>query len=261
MKNKLLLTTVTIFSILLAACGTPKVDANGNPLVKTQISSNGGKIEYEYNANGDVTKKTQYTSKGKEATATYKYGSNNLVTEAITYDANDKMDTRMTYEYEADNMIKSSLYSADNELMLWKEFDYDENGNNIRMSEHNTVVVRADDYFLYEYDADNNLTKETQYYSDDTLAKWTEYTYSKMEDGITLKLEVQYDKDGTAGNSYEYYYNSKNNLIKTVPHSGFSGANSIMEREYDEYGNVLRVISTGSNGKPMVAFEYTYEFY
>lgn len=260
MKKKLALIAVTLLALLLTACGTPKFDSDGNPLVKTRLSKSGSKKEYQYNSKGDITKETTYSSRGKESTIKFKYGTNGQLSTVITYDKSGKLYTKVKYEYEGENRTKSYLYSSDNELVKWADFEYDNHGNKISMYDHHSQAL-LDESFEYEYDDDDNLIKESKFYRDGSVAEWTEYTYSEVEDGLTLKLEVKYDKDGNAGDYKEYYYDSDDRLVITVPHTSFEGSDFIMEYEYDEYGNELRVYAYREGEEPRLDFEYTYEFY
>ena len=117
------------------------------PRTKRWDYDDGSYIIYEYDANGNVIKRSDYNPGGT-------------------------LDFYHTYEYDANgNKIKTSRYNADGSYSI---HEYDANGNKIKRSDYNPDGTLKE-YAIYEYDANGNKIKENHYNPDGTLQ--SEHTY------------------------------------------------------------------------------------
>ena len=171
-----------------------------------KLETGAGSIDYTY----DNLKRLQ------KATATNAKG-NVLYNTAYAYRTVSGNQTSAQVEFR--NVRRSS----DNELLEGKKYDYDSVGNIIQISQS------TGDYYplvKYEYDSQNQLTKETYYDGTGTgtshVTDTYEYTYDTAGNVLTVK------ENGTTIQTYTYSNGDWKDLLTAV------NGNSIV---YDNSGN------------------------
>jgi len=130
--------------------------------------------EYEYNANGNLIKKTNNRRDGLMAYYTkYEYDENDNMIKEVLRNIND---TKLyQYEYYTNGVMSKKIkYRIYSDNLAEKIYEYDINGNEIKYTDYSIsygTLDRTARWYEYEYDINNNRIKDT-YYSKDKLAMW-----------------------------------------------------------------------------------------
>ena len=199
-------------------------------LNRMTVNAQGNKrVDYAYNAIGQVTNKYRYSDNNLVAQTNNTYdqsdrliniihsnGANTISSYAQTYDAGSKItsitgaDGSSTYTYDNTNQLTGADYDfQDNE-----SYSYDSNGN--RTNDGYVTGVNnqllEDNKYLYEYDLVGNRTKRTDKSTNEVMEyRWdirdrltgitvkndlgeiirtAEYTYDVYNQGISKTYEV-----------------------------------------------------------------------
>ena len=200
--------------------------------------------EYEYDANGNITKHVYIESNGNKTTYEYTYDENgNKIKEVYTYNNDEPQTTNFTYDESGKLLTEYYLYDNGNGRSV-TEYTYDKNGNLIKKAQkyiytHEGVTTESDgSYTDYTYDVNGNKIKEVESYG--TGKNVSDLTYDA--DGNLLKwVFSSVDNFGNriVNYTYDYTYDAKGNKIKEV-YTGSNGSSSISEYTYDENGNVTQ---------------------
>ena len=141
---------------------------NEKKIVSTECYSDGTEetdeetYEYEYDADGRIIKETQIYSSGEKSIEEYEYDENG---------GKIKDSTIWIYEDGTEEPFIVTIY----------ENTYDESGNKIEEVVYDGMDEGGDKQkYLYEYDANGNVIKETHIYPGD-LESVTEYEYIEMQ--------------------------------------------------------------------------------
>ncbi len=183
-------------------------------------------FEYEYDSNGNMTKRV-YKTNGKESnTLVAEYGENgNLIIATLTFSFGDS-DT-MEWIYNPDGSVKERI-----------EKD---------LTTGEIIMITA-----YEYNDAGLTSKETRSNNYETVSV-TEYIYD--ENGNTIKV-VTSSPDGSEM-SYEYYYDE--NGRQTGWKENLYSVTRTVELQYDENGLVIERTSYNEDGSVYVAIDYFYD--
>lgn len=142
--------------------------------------------EYEYNANGNMIKKVEYNDDMSISQSyTYEYDSNNRLTKDVLYNSSGNLRKWNSYSYDTNgNLTEEKNYSTFEDPVQAFTYKYDEQGKLIRKDREIYWSDRTDKYYyIYEYDADGNLTKETNYICQedgDVINFYRVYEYSDI---------------------------------------------------------------------------------
>ncbi len=214
--------------------------------------------EREYDSNWNEIKYTSFNSDGGiDYWYECEYGSNGNKVEEIHHNA----DGSINYLGECDadgNFIKEIYYNSDGDINYWYESEFDSNGNMIKLA---SFYSSGSNYFTeYEYDASGNMLKFVVYYSDGSVFYGRKYVYETNEDKVVKW--ICYDLNGDMLSHYVSEYDLDGNLIKetTTTTEQSDGANQIIEKEYDSYGNCIKSVISGFTGYVYSYFEYEYLF-
>ncbi len=195
---------------------------------KTKINT----IIYDENGNtievNDYDKgKISYTSKVKN-----KYNDKKLVIESEYYDKDGKIFLKNTYEYDKNlNKIASHTFNQKNE-------------------ESSSVK--------YIYDKNDFLTKEIYYNRENKKDVFTNSNTLKNDKFGNRIEEINEQISGSKSTvTYEYKYDSKNNIIREV-RTSFDNYKFIREYKYDEFGNMIETHYFDDNGKLAMIVKYEY---
>lgn len=132
---------------------------------------------------------------------------------------------RTSYAYFATGALASLSHYDEEGLIDRIEYQYDLNGNKVRMDKTRRGVLEDTGIFDYAYDASNRLISVKK---DNALIR--EYGYDAFGNRSFMDCE---------GERTDYYYNQANQLIRSM-----SGENTT-EYTYDNRGNLAGVIENG----------------
>lgn len=205
---------------------------NGN--VKNTTDSDGRKIEYLYDDDGNKVKESVYTDT-----------SNALVTE-YTYNYLGKISTQIQHVTEGD--LYGYSHSSTEDKLLVTSYTYDKNGNIESVTTPNNVTT------TYEYDALNRQLSQSQPGLDETGAS------------VTITTSTTYDWQGqpltktdAKGNITAYSYNQMGLLEKIT-----NADNGITIYSYDLLGRKIAEVlpknyDSTKNINAMNRIEYVYD--
>lgn len=133
-----------------------------------------------------------------------------------------------------DNSIVFNQYSDEGFLIGYKEYTYDEDGNELGWRDcekDGTVNSRSE----RTYDADGNeLIFKT--WDGGKLTNWKENIYDSTENKLIRK---SYSEDGTTICWEEYMYDANGNELSVKSYNGDSVLEYWTESSYDLYGNMI----------------------
>jgi len=218
-------------------------DLNGNVLTDISYDSNGtvySTYEYLYDkTDGHLIKKTYITSFAESDYFCY-YDENGRLMKIIEYRDDDSAGDRTEYAYDDQNRLMSETVFND---------DYGEDAFSVT---------------AYTYDDKNHVIRE-DHSSLNAYPWYVEYAYD--ENGNVISISY-WEAEGTyLSSSYTQKWDDQNRLIEKTAFldDEAGGSNSIDIYEYDENGNLTKVISeisyTWIDGEPKESvYEYSYYY-
>lgn len=244
---------------------------NGRSLGYGNVDNKGVKYsytEYVLDENGNEIKRIEYRNKIKTVT-TYEYGN---PSEAVKYDSNDTVISKITYEYNVKGLAKETETDKDGKIISVATYERNDAGKEtsyVREYADGTKDTRSYEYFedgetskaVYTY-ADGSKGETTYWesgkhytktsYSLDSDGSSSNYEYD--EEGRTL-LSVSKDKDGKETSKSVYKYDDKGNQLLYVYYS--DGVESRRnEYKYHENGELAEYVETYASGIKYV-YKYT----
>ena len=204
---------------------------------------------YSYNPQGDVTRSTFIQNSSTSVIYDYEYTYKAQYTKRAVYetlvnvapDAKGYNGFHETYYDAAGNVLKVLHYDARDQLKSGQEYAYDAQGNQISKTSYaynSSGEVTGTSQTLYEYDAENRLTREFD--PDHPDEDWRTYTYN--ENGQLVKTEYSWPIGVDDGSVYpftiEYTYDEHGNLVMetTTIHSRYR------ENPFVIHTSILRVV-------------------
>ena len=204
---------------------------------------------YFYNPQGDVTRSTFIQNSSTSVIYDYEYTYKAQYTKRAVYetlvnvapDAKGYNGFHETYYDAAGNVLKVLHYDARDQLKSGQEYAYDAQGNQISKTSYaynSSGEVTGTSQTLYEYDAENRLTREFD--PDHPDEDWRTYTYN--ENGQLVKTEYSWPIGVDDGSVYpftiEYTYDEHGNLVMetTTIHSRYR------ENPFVIHTSILRVV-------------------
>jgi len=162
---------------------------------------------------------------------------NRVREEAIYVWQIDKMakGTTSMYEYENDKLVKTSFYNHNETFSGEHTFEYDEQGNQIKISVYQ-LIGGLIAYYNFEY-KDNHLFRELHYEGGDLIRAY-EYQYDKS--GRLVKRFFLADVADTqdwvqSGVDQEYFYDEQGKLIKMIQYDPWWGYGILEVIAYEYY--------------------------
>jgi len=128
--------------------------------------------------------------------------------------------------------------------------------NNIIEETRNDAKGKEQSRIITEYDANNNISSTSEYYSG-KLSKKFAYLYNKKNQLIEIDLE---NPDGSKTLFKAYKYDDKGNVIEEKWFDGIPDDLSSKNFKYNEKLNPSEVESYYSDYKYKVLYKYTYEY-
>lgn len=237
-------------------------DADGSEFVQYQ---------YEYDSNGNISKKTKLFSDGKVwENYNYKYDSTGkLYKQEYDLDNDEKIDNITLYEYdESGNLCKETYYKGNCEYLLNVK-EYESNGE-IKLETH----YWPDAVSNYTYDSNHSIIMIIKKANDGKHIATVEYEYNssgnivkRTEEGVVnheLGAGYEYKYEHT----YEYEYDADGKLVKEnvkqfSEGSKYSDAydrHTTYEYKYDTNGNVIKKVTTDSENQSLIGKYIKYEY-
>ena len=234
-------------------------------LVKSYRNGSDAKYNYDYDANGNITKiwRGSSTFENADEKFSYEYDSmNQLVRENLYYGENNSANSTYTYAYDSyGNMLGKNRYayttgSIANKLgIIVAEYQYTDSqwGDLLTAVTDGTVSTGSKQNNTVSYDEMGNPTryfgaamtwagKQLKYWG--KSGKYVNFAYN--EDGIrTLK-----NSNGVVTN---YYYNGSLLIGMTV---GSGSSTRILRFSYDSSGSVVAVDYSTDNGSTFNTYYY-----
>ncbi|MBR5426125.1 MAG: sigma-70 family RNA polymerase sigma factor [Clostridiales bacterium] len=202
-----------------------------------------------------------------------------LVLDCLYNDDNVVIDSKY-YIYDKDGrLVREELWDVSvNDYGLYKEYSYGAHG--IERVDKGTFERDPDHYYLYEYDPQGRLIKETEYTTKQGLTYWfCDYEYeadgtyiTRVTSWDTLKQEMRqskdyckYSSDGKLLEEYDgswkrndvYTYDSEGKLTLLEKYDGKKLMRSTTY-EYDAEDRLISEKTTDKNGEAVS--DYTYEY-
>ena len=199
-----------------------------------------GISEIEYDARGNVIKRV--TSYG--SILEYEYDSNNKLLKITYTDELGTVSYVQTFVYDAKGQLIKETYEdkeLENPLSIVHTYTYDENGNLLVEEQVNSSGYRSVDE--YQYDANGNLIKKTERTSHSTII----YIWEYDKEGNAI-LEKRLFGDGRISHIINKTYDEAGNLIvkQVYEDNGLYEHTHETLYEYDEHGNLLKIIGESS---------------
>lgn len=233
-----------------------------------------GKITY-YNTGSRITKRSYYSNgliEKEIENTTYNSDGSSDTYEYDQYENITKHESYLSYAWESHYATEINEYVYRDSLLvssLKYYIDLSYNSSEIGGSKDSTMTI-------YFYDSSNRLIKEeekhTLYHLNDETC---EYSYN--EKGQLISVKIYKGEDNTLKSSIDYIYDDEGNIISRVITEGksykeyfkyskgkmieknfrdtysWSDENITCKYEYDQYGNVLKVMRYSADGKKYVA--------
>ena len=159
------------------------------------------------------------------------------------------------WEYDENGNVIKIIEDSPNIRNHTEEYVYDENGNVVRCIE--TYGSGSIQVYEYEYDSNNNQTQKTIIWNDGSTSEYNTSYFYDSKGNITEKVETSdlgTDTSVVSTDTYTYIYGTDDRLIKATRTSSSWGT-AIMNYSYDAQGNVIQVAERESSDT------YTYYLY
>lgn len=193
-------------------------DAEGNIIKAFKHYNDGTKdtIEYEYNPDGELIKKTIIDSYGEvEAIETFKFKNGNIILNE-KYEYDELMSKDIFVYDEKGNITENEKWTEDDGSVKFKSF-YNENNNMVKELIYNKdekLVAKSE----YSYNNNNKITEVVE-----ETPHGTNITKIKYDDKGNAIAQVEINKAGEVNNSVERKFNENNDVIETKVFIDFHG--------------------------------------
>lgn len=215
------------------------------------------------------------------------YLRKNLVLVRVTRYKDKNFLQEMSYRYEYDalgNETKNLYYSKRGHIFSGWEREYGQNGELVKYAHYDQGIMEyfgeygyalsgktlwheryhgegAPEYVQtyreeWEYDENDNLTKDRRYYEDRDWTDWNEYEYDAAGN-LTRQVHCYGNEDACYCEEYEY--DSAGHTIKRIEHGTDGGIVWWWECEYDSAGNQTKYVLYGEDGEISNWEEWEYD--
>ncbi len=270
MKKSLLLVIGLLIVFSFSAC-QEEVEAGGSYLPKTELYSGfyeEYKNTYEYDDNGNIIKKTEYTKgflgifsvRERQYDIEYTYNENGDISQELIHiedfctsltDGHQIYDEGYNYIYnENQQLIRKEItnHSDAEGVLCGYEYEYDEQGNCVKEYTYYTDG-RKELEVEKIYDSQNQPIKKRRIanFGDSSwLDSETEYTYD-LDKKLIYEKTLHYAHYEDEENSYsqvKYYYDELNRLVKQEATS-FDSNGEITNKYVNEYKDFVKIKGKG----------------
>lgn len=208
----------------------------------------------EYDENGNMIKFAQYLSDGSVCYWNEYDKNGNLTNHIDNWDKSSYHQDKYGYEYDINGKMKKCVQYY-NDGSVWIECKYDTRGNRTECIEYcygkSSVWERQE----YEYDTNNNRTKEVCYDGSGSVIWRYEWKYDA--DG-NLTEHIKYDGDGSIEDWDKYEYGINGNMTKHINYNDNGSICYWNEDEYDISGNLIKEVCHEADGSVFHWQEWEY---
>lgn len=256
-------------------------DERGNCISVTAYDFEGNKLwstHYTFNSNNELVHIETRDSEGNcEGYDEYEYDGGKIK-KATYYYGNGKVSASETYEWNDDNTVKILRHDADGKIIYYRECETD---SHLNFTRENYYTSEGDlyAYYVYTYDANDNVLTSICYNPDRTEASNQSFTYyengtKKTETYISgdYKEIFEYNESGSKvstksysndklqdASTYEYY--AEGPLAKKSCNRFYSdGSSSYEEEDYDRQGRKQKKTSIDKSSDGTLSSEWVQEF-
>lgn len=147
--------------------------------------------------------------------------------EENTYSPDSILTGKIVYEYENGKKVQEIEFKATNEIELSRKFEYDQNGNHLKV-----VVSKGDNDFVdnYVYNEKGYYIEQKSYDSKGDLYKIHEYEYDENGNGIKT---IIYDGNGSLNLKLDIFYNAAGEQIKSLVYNSAEELITTLTYEYE----------------------------
>jgi YD repeat-containing protein len=239
-----------------------------------------GTTKYEYDTKGNLVKTIIYNNSDSKSSETeYTYNASSQLIKEVINKANQagvlQKDTENYYEYHANGKMKKKSnffleFTTPGSITLYnekgKEISIDYKGGIYERMDYNAadmLVKRIKIYptasyinteFLYEYNAQNKVTK----YTVNVNNKLNSYITYEYNDKGNLIAQIDYNGDGTVSEKTIFEYTGESYKV-----SRYGGPTTLMGYTMIEVQNGLKMKETlyYTDNQPIYSINYTYDSY
>lgn len=231
----------------------------------------------EYNKTGDLVRRYEEKKGSLYLAAKYEYNSQHRQISLYKYDEEgelvttrkskyDNSDTLLLYHYQSPTIFDDSTFHFYTIDGLYKnDKSYKKGKVNYTTDYTNDTfgrVIKADIYLygemkryrIYNYPNDSTIIENT-FSPRDELKQSDHWIYNKKGD---LVKQVNYNETGRVLNSYEYYYDSLGNRVRTYIYKGSNEKPVFYENRIWRNGKLLQENSYNYEGQLYESTEYHY---
>jgi hypothetical protein len=210
---------------------------------------------WEYNINGDLTKKSSTNQDGIVKENIYLYDDRGNQIESGFKLLDGSFSFKEKFKYNDKGHVIEHIY--DSEGIFQHNYSYkskyDNNGNIIESAKYNDEL-RLSFKEKYKYDNNGNITDSAKYYDDGTL--WIQQIYN---DGGNIIEIVNYSPIGTVNSKQKFQYDNKGSMIEKKYYKRDGSLTGNYKYEYDNSGNIVKEI-IASPKRSIKSKTYKYEF-
>ena len=174
---------------------------------------------------------------------------------SVTFDFNGLI-SRRTYKYDSNNNITEYVsYDTDGVIIDSRTYKYDSNGNRIewtRLDENGNSYV----YVTHLYNSNNDILQQNGYNEDGSISYQNIYTY---DSNFNLLGRVSYS-NGQFSSKYTNTYDSNNNKVEEAFYT--TSEDVIDYRHINSFNSdnlIIETIKSESNGTEYVYTTYKYD--
>lgn len=242
---------------------------NGN-LKKEICYYSDGSIEFahEYDENNNVIKSIYYNGDGSiSSIVESEYDNYGNILNYISYHSDNSIryQSQYVYEYYSNDLIHTCQETsyAGTTLDKIRKKNYNHLGHltsDITYNKDGSIDYAI--YHDYQYDNNNNnLLTDIEYRNlgdGDKLYSETRYEY---DENNNLTKEIYLDSDGYVSFTYEYLYDNERNLVKESYYDYYNFTLIDAEiTEFDKHGNPLKKIQYNYNADGSINYQNTREY-
>lgn len=237
-------------------------DDSGHVVHETYFIDEGNPTEeksYEFDENGRVVRQLKHYIDGSADTTSFTYNQDGFLTDKITINDEDEVETRETFAYCGNKLIKHEIVDQEGNILLSEDFLYDEKG---KLIEHIKDDEEGGEYFklVTKYNEDGRKLAEMLYSEDDKLFETT--WFEEDSQGRVVQTVEENDRSRRVKN---FHFDDKGNNLGYEETNDNGDKMVVVEHLYDPENNtVSSMVFVNGGGRSMsqhYELKYEYEWY